>query len=161
MTEGREQESFGYTDALEMLRLVEQDDRLEKIDLRVGRFRVKLDRGPRPAGDLPPVRAQATAEPATEEEPAAVPGEEVAAGELVTASIAGVFYVAPSPGASPFVEVGTRVEVGQTVGIIEVMKLMNTVTATAAGIVDRVLVQDGQLVQFGAPLVALRPADPR
>jgi acetyl-CoA carboxylase biotin carboxyl carrier protein len=74
---------------------------------------------------------------------------------LVTAPMVGTFYQAPSPGADPFVSAGDLVEPGQTVGIVEAMKLMNSVTAECAGRVAEVLVADAQPVEFGQPLVAI------
>jgi acetyl-CoA carboxylase biotin carboxyl carrier protein len=75
--------------------------------------------------------------------------------ELVTAPMVGTFYRAPSPGADPFVEPGDLVEAGQQIGIVEAMKLMNSVTAECTGQVTQVLAQDGQPVEFGQPLVAI------
>jgi acetyl-CoA carboxylase biotin carboxyl carrier protein len=74
---------------------------------------------------------------------------------LVTAPIVGTFYQAPSPGAEPFVRAGDLVEPGQQVGIVEAMKLMNSVTADCAGQVSQVLAGDGEPVEFGQPLVAI------
>ena len=75
----------------------------------------------------------------------------------VVAPLVGVFYVAPSPGANPFVRPGDRVDADQTVAIIEAMKLMNDITAGVAGIVEEILVADGQPVEFGQELVRVRP----
>ncbi len=69
----------------------------------------------------------------------------------------GTFYCAPQPGASPFVEVGQVVEPSTTVCIIEVMKLMNSVSADAHGTVVQILVDDGAQVEAGQPLIALQP----
>ena len=72
------------------------------------------------------------------------------------APLLGTFYRAPKPGAPPFVEVGARVEVDTIVGIIEVMKLMNTVRAGVRGTVAEVLAADGALVEFGETLLRVR-----
>jgi acetyl-CoA carboxylase biotin carboxyl carrier protein len=64
-----------------------------------------------------------------------------------------MFWIAPSPGAPPFVEVGSRVSADDVVGIVEVMKLMNEVTAGIDGVVTAVLVGNGETVEFGQPLV--------
>jgi acetyl-CoA carboxylase biotin carboxyl carrier protein len=74
----------------------------------------------------------------------------------VRAEIVGTFYVSPEPGATPFVEVGTRVEQGQTIGILEAMKLMNPVTAACAGEVAEVLVGDAEPVEFDQTLFRIR-----
>ncbi|SRR5216683_794550 len=85
-------------------------------------------------------------------EPADGAGEDRA---LVTSPMVGTFYRAPSPGADPFVEVGDLVEPGQTVGIVEAMKLMNAIAAECQGLVTQILAEDAQPVEFGQPLVAL------
>ncbi|GAB5534017.1 MAG: acetyl-CoA carboxylase biotin carboxyl carrier protein [Rubricoccaceae bacterium] len=85
---------------------------------------------------------------------AAEPGS--GAGEtLVQAPIVGTFYEAPSPDADPFVKVGDRVEIGQTLCIIEAMKLMNEIQAEAAGTIKQILIQNGQPVEFDQPLFVL------
>ena len=83
---------------------------------------------------------------------------EIAAGMLVVRSpMVGNFYRSPEPGAAPFVETGQRIEAGAVVCIIEVMKLMNSLTADSAGLVRRVLVQDGETVEYGQPLIIIDP----
>jgi len=77
---------------------------------------------------------------------------------IVKSPIVGTFYAAPSPDAEPFVRVGDFVEAGQTVCIIEAMKLMNEIEADISGQVARVLVENGQPVEYGESLFALRPA---
>jgi acetyl-CoA carboxylase biotin carboxyl carrier protein len=90
--------------------------------------------------------------PADAEGPA-VPDDVVA----VPAPLVGTFYVAPSPDADPFVRVGDAVEVGQTLGIVEAMKLMNPIVADEAGVVTEVLVGDAESVEYGQVLMYLRP----
>jgi acetyl-CoA carboxylase biotin carboxyl carrier protein len=75
------------------------------------------------------------------------------------APMVGTFYAAASPGADPFVKIGDRVEVNQVICIVEAMKLMNEVSAKFAGIIERVLVENAQPVEFGQPLFAVRPLD--
>ena len=70
----------------------------------------------------------------------------------------GVFYRSPEPGAPPFVEVGARVEEGATMGLVEVMKMFNGVTAPVGGEVVEVLAANDEFVEFGQPLFRLRPA---
>ena len=67
----------------------------------------------------------------------------------------GTAYLAPEPGARPFVEVGSRVRVGETLLIIEAMKTMNQIPTPRAGTVIQVLIEDGQPVEFGEPLVII------
>ena len=75
----------------------------------------------------------------------------------VTAPVVGVFYRSASPGADPFVEVGQRVSVGQTLCILEAMKLMNEITTDHAGVVARALVENGELVSLGQELFWIDP----
>jgi acetyl-CoA carboxylase biotin carboxyl carrier protein len=70
----------------------------------------------------------------------------------------GTWYAAPRPGAAPFVAVGQAVEADSAIGIIEVMKLMNSIVAGVAGTVVEVLVRDGQFVEFDQALLRVRPA---
>ncbi|MGH3343365.1 MAG: acetyl-CoA carboxylase, partial [Carbonactinosporaceae bacterium] len=80
-------------------------------------------------------------------------------GELVpvTAPVVGVFYRSPEPGAPPFTEVGARVDEGSTLGLIEIMKMFNSVTAGVRGEVVEILVGNGDFVEFGQPLMTVRP----
>ena len=75
----------------------------------------------------------------------------------VEAPMVGVFYAAPSPGADPFVSVGSTVHVGDTLCIIEAMKLMNEVVAEADGTIAEICVQDGDLVEFGSCIMRIVP----
>ena len=75
----------------------------------------------------------------------------------VEAPMVGVFYAAPSPGADPFVSVGSTVHVGDTLCIIEAMKLMNEVVAEADGTIAEICVQDGDLVEFGSCIIKIVP----
>jgi acetyl-CoA carboxylase biotin carboxyl carrier protein len=67
----------------------------------------------------------------------------------------GTYYAAPSPGDAPFVQIGDEVEVGQAIGIIEAMKIMNEIIADRSGIVLEVLVENAQPVEYGSPLLRL------
>ena len=97
---------------------------------------------PAPAPAAP---AAAPAAPAAAAEPAVT-------GTPVTSPMVGTFYRAPNPGAEPFVKVGDRVEVGQTLGIIEAMKLLNEIEAETAGVIKEICVENAQPVEFGQPL---------
>ena len=86
----------------------------------------------------------------------AVPVSPVEAeGHQVKSPMVGTFYRAASPGAKPFVEVGDTVQVGDTLCIIEAMKLMNEIESDKAGVVKQVLAENGQPVEFGQPLVVI------
>jgi acetyl-CoA carboxylase biotin carboxyl carrier protein len=81
--------------------------------------------------------------------------EPVPDGEVVAAPLVGTFYRAPAPGAEPFVQVGSTIQAGQTLGIVEAMKLMNPIVGQVSGRVAEVLVQDGEPVQFDQHLFRL------
>ena len=74
----------------------------------------------------------------------------------VTSPIVGTAYLAPEPGAKKFVEVGQKVKKGQTIMIIEAMKTMNHVPSTQDGVVSKILVKDGEPVEFGQPLISVK-----
>ena len=76
----------------------------------------------------------------------------------ITAPMVGTFYRAPAPGEAPFIEVGHRIDVGQTVCILEAMKLMNELEAEVSGEVVEILVDNGTPVEFGQVLMRVRPA---
>jgi acetyl-CoA carboxylase biotin carboxyl carrier protein len=100
----------------------------------------------------PPAATAVAAEPAAT---AVLPAEPLSPGTVVTAPIIGVFYRSPTPGASPFVEPGAIVSADTTIGIIEVMKLMNPVSAGNAGILKEFLVADNAQIEFGQPLAVI------
>ena len=77
-------------------------------------------------------------------------------GTNVTSPIVGTAYLAPEPGAKKFVEVGQKVKKGQTIMIVEAMKTMNHVVSTQEGTVNKILVKDGEPVEFGQPLISVK-----
>lgn len=93
---------------------------------------------------------QAAAAPAAEEKASDVP-----AGHQVTSPMVGTFYRAPNPTAKPFVDVGSSVTAGDTLCIIEAMKMMNQIEADKSGVVKAVLVDNGEPVEFGQPLFVI------
>lgn len=120
---------------------------IERKDLRirVARGAIPVAAAPAPAARAPQGAAGAAAGPAeTKDNPGSV-----------TSPMVGTAYRSPEPGAAPFVEIGTSVSVGQTIMIIEAMKTMNHIPAPHAGKVTAVLVDDGQPVEFGEPLVII------
>ena len=104
--------------------------------------RITIRRAPVPAAPPPPQGEAGEAE-----------GEV----ELVRSPVVGTFWRRPAPGEDPFVEVGDRVQPGQVLCIVEAMKVMNEVRADRAGLIEEVLVEDGQPVEYGQPLFRLRP----
>ena len=80
---------------------------------------------------------------------------------LVKSPIVGTFYGSPSPGAEPFVKIGGYVDTGQTLCIVEAMKLMNEIESDISGEVLRIFVENGQPVEYGQPLFGIRPSRKR
>ena len=147
----------GVVEAVRALVEIMERGGLTKLDLTHGDLSVRLrsDGSHRPAmsaDGLPPVPAMSGA---PEEQPETNLPAAVEGGYAITSPMVGTFYNAPSPGARPFVEVGDRVEVGQTVGIVEAMKIMNEIAAERAGVVAAILIENGQPVEYGSPLIRL------
>ncbi len=94
-------------------------------------------------------------QPVTATQSAAQPPANV---QRITAPLVGVFYTAASPGAEPFVKAGDRVTVGQVVCIIEAMKLMNEITSDYAGVVTRIIPENGELVSLGEDMIWIEPS---
>lgn len=134
------------------LEITEGDDRV-KIVNRVGAAPVAAAA---PAVIATPVVASAApaAAPAVAAEPAAAP---VAAEDTrtINSPMVGTFYRAPSPGAKPFADVGQKVKAGDTVCIIEAMKLLNEIETEYDGVIREILVENGQPVEFGQPLFVI------
>lgn len=84
--------------------------------------------------------------------------EEPPPGYVIKAPLVGTFFRRPSPDEAPYVEVGTRVETGNTLCLIEAMKVMNEVRAERAGSVKEILIEDGKPVEYGQPLMVIEPS---
>ncbi|MGN6665382.1 MAG: acetyl-CoA carboxylase biotin carboxyl carrier protein [Trinickia sp.] len=104
-----------------------------------------------------PASAPAAVGGALEQAPATAAGAPAAAvqGHVVTSPMVGTFYRSPSPGAAAFVQVGDTVNEGQTLCIIEAMKLLNEIEADKAGVVKEILTENGQAVEYGQPLFVI------
>jgi len=100
-----------------------------------------------------PAAASAAAPPPAAHAPEAAPAQ--VRGDAVKSPMVGTVYLQPEPGAEPFIKVGDTVAAGQTLMIIEAMKTMNPIPAPKAGKIAAILVEDGQPVEFGEPLVAI------
>ena len=136
-----------------------QESGIAELEITEGEEKVKIVKGG--AVSLMTTAAPAAAPApaaALEAKPAATPTAEPPAGQeghVVKAPMVGTFYRSPSPDAKPFVEVGQSVKEGDTICIIEAMKLMNEIEADASGVVKAVLVENGQPVEYGQPLFIL------
>jgi acetyl-CoA carboxylase biotin carboxyl carrier protein len=136
----------------ELSRLLEEN-RLTEIEVQRGDQRVRVSRGGSGYIAAPAVHhAPAAAAPAPA---AAKPADAAKHPGAITSPMVGTAYRAPEPGAKPFVDVGTKVSAGQTILIIEAMKTMNAIPAPRAGTVTQIVVDDGQPVEFGEPLVII------
>jgi acetyl-CoA carboxylase biotin carboxyl carrier protein len=153
----------------QLLRFMSEHN-LEEFEYSRGDLRIRLKKpgvaavvaaAPRPAAEIIVPGAVAASPPQITEASAEA---EFRGGEdlfLVKSPIVGTYYSAPSPGAEPFVKVGSYVESGQTLCIVEAMKLMNEIESEASGEVLRIFAENGQPVEYGQPLFGIRPSRKR
>ncbi|MBK51120.1 MAG: acetyl-CoA carboxylase, biotin carboxyl carrier protein [Gammaproteobacteria bacterium] len=141
-----------------LIELLETSD-IAEIEIKEGEEAVRISRSPSVAStvvvpDAPAVAASATtpAAPAPAEEKS-IP--KATSGHVVSSPMVGTFYRSPSPSSPPFVEVGTHIKAGDVVCIVEAMKMMNQIEAEKAGIIEAILVKDGEPVEFDQPLVTI------
>ncbi|MDE2051797.1 MAG: acetyl-CoA carboxylase biotin carboxyl carrier protein [Gammaproteobacteria bacterium] len=154
-------------DVAEITRLLEESS-FDEMTLELDGLKLTMRRigAAAPAGaSMPEVQKPTAAPPEDEPAPSAVPAQlqagsaaTAAATQDIPAPLLGTFYRAPKPGAPPFVEVGSAVEQDTIIGIIEVMKLMNTVRAGMRGKVADILAKDGALVEYGETLMRVSKA---
>ena len=174
-------QNLSYQELLQLVELIKSSSQFREFRFRSGDIELELRRGspdsdsdcaaaaPRAADPLPmqrgveptgavdskgrAPRASSGAHPP----PTAV--QAIPEGATVIRSpMVGTFYRAPEPGATPFVEVGSSVDATNTVCIIEVMKLMNSIPAGCSGVVSRILAEDGDAVEYGQDLIVITPA---
>ena len=144
-----------------LIELVESSG-IAELEIEEGEERVRITRAVASSPSASTVVLPANLPAATAALVAAAPASGAAPppvlepeGHQVRSPMVGTFYRAASPGAKPFVEVGDTVQVGDTLCIIEAMKLMNEIESDKAGVVKQVLVENGQPVEFGQPLVVI------
>jgi acetyl-CoA carboxylase biotin carboxyl carrier protein len=137
------------------------DNELTEIEVADGDRRIKVKREPAAVIGAAPAAPIAQAAPAltappihAKEDLGAAPSEEVS-GTTVKSPMVGTAYLSPEPSANPFVEVGAAVKAGDTLLIVEAMKVMNPITAPEGGVVKKILIADGQPVEFDQPLVII------
>ena len=137
-----------------------QESGIAELEITEGEEKVKIVKGgsvtvmPGPAAAAAPPAERASA-PSPAAAPATPEPQAAPEGHVGKAPMVGTFYRSPSPDAKVFVEVGQAVKEGDTVCIIEAMKLMNEIEADAAGVVKAILVENGQPVEYGQPLLVL------
>jgi acetyl-CoA carboxylase biotin carboxyl carrier protein len=142
------------------LALLLDETSLTEIEIERAGLRVRVARNVSIAAALPPALAPMALAAAPMAASAAAPGGAPATDfathpGVVPSPMVGTAYWAPEPGAKPFIEVGAKVSAGQTLLIIEAMKTMNQIPSPRAGTVTQILVEDGQPVEFGEPLVII------
>ncbi|MEP6657527.1 MAG: acetyl-CoA carboxylase biotin carboxyl carrier protein [Betaproteobacteria bacterium] len=141
-----------------LIELVETSG-IGELEIQEGEERVRITRAAAPA--LPAVTTHVTGTPSAGGAPAGLPVDALPLaapepeGHILKSPMVGTFYRAATPGAKAFVDVGDAVEAGDTLCIIEAMKLMNEIEADASGIVKEILVENGQPVEFGQPLILI------
>ena len=134
---------------------------LTEIEVEDGERRIKVQRFPRYSGfvgnefpsapaSTPAAQASAPTTPNT-----AAPAEGEVAGNAVKSPMVGTAFLSPEPGAAAFIEVGKSVKAGDTLLIVEAMKVMNPITAPSAGTIKKIMVSDAQPVEFDQPLVII------
>ena len=147
-----------------LIDLVEESG-IAELEITEGEEKVRIVRGgaggkevvvlsPPTLAANPPV-IQAAAVPAQAPAPAQEEAAPVLEGHIVKAPMVGTFYRAGAPGAKPFVEVGDSVKAGQPICIIEAMKLMNEIEADKDGVIKAIMVENGQPVEYGEPLMMI------
>ncbi|MBR9875079.1 acetyl-CoA carboxylase biotin carboxyl carrier protein [Vibrio sp. J1-1] len=144
-----------------LIELVEESG-IAELEISEGEESVRISRHGAAAAPAPvhyaaaPVAAPAPAAAPVAEAPAAeAPAAAVPAGHQVLSPMVGTFYRSPSPDAKSFIEVGQKVNAGDTLCIVEAMKMMNQIEADKSGVVTAILVEDGQPVEFDQPLVVI------
>lgn len=140
-----------------------QESGIAELEVTEGEEKVRIARVGQGGGYMPApqhamVHMPAPAAPALAAPAAAAPAEEQLEGHVVKSPMVGTFYRSPSPGAKVFVEVGDTVSPGDTLCIIEAMKLMNEVQSEVSGRITEIKVENGQAVEYGQELFLVAPA---
>ncbi len=148
-----------------ILELISESD-VNEVSLEEGDFKIKVKKQgevqqvsyTQPAAPQPVAQPNAPAQPQQKPAPAegTESGENQPEGETVTSPIVGTFYVSPSPDSDPFIKVGDKVSKGDTLCIVEAMKIMNEIEAEFGGTVQKILVDDAQPVEFEQPLFIIK-----
>lgn len=138
-----------------LIELLEESN-INEIEIKEGEESVRISRGG-PAAPAAPLAAAPAAVPApvAAPAPAAAAPEPAHTGHVVSSPMVGTFYRSPSPSSPSFVEVGQSVNAGDVVCIVEAMKMMNQIEADKAGVIEAILVENGQPVEFDQPLVTI------
>jgi len=138
-----------------------EESAISEIEIKEGEESVRISRANTapvyaapPAPELPAAAAAPPMAPPAASVPPAAPAAELEVdGTVVNSPMVGTYYASPSPGAPPFVKVGQSIKPGDTICIVEAMKILNQIEAEVGGVVKKLLVEDGQPVEFGEPLM--------
>jgi len=136
-----------------LMELLEESG-MSEIEIKEGEESVKISRYgnfPAPSQSFVQQQGPASLPPVTSTQ--VIANESSTIGQPLTSPMVGTYYSAPSPTAKPFVTVGQQVKQGDTIGIVEAMKIMNQIEAEQSGTVLQILVKDGEAVEFGQPLI--------
>ncbi len=149
-----------YKEINKLIQLMEEK-KLSQFELEIEGLKIKINRNPSP---LPPSESiPVSSEPSELVEDESVQPQEAESERgknnlsLITSPMVGTFYRAPDPSSSPFVEIGDPVKKNQTLCIIEAMKLMNEIEAEVDGILEKIFVENGNPVEYGQKLFAIKP----
>jgi len=142
-----------------LIELLEESD-IGELEIKEGEESVRISRN----GNFMPAPQYATAPaaaPVVAATPAAAPAaaaeekKEALSGHIIKSPMVGTYYSAPSPGSPAFVQVGQHVKPGDVICIVEAMKMMNQIEADKAGVVEAILVEDGEPLEFDQPLITI------
>jgi acetyl-CoA carboxylase biotin carboxyl carrier protein len=140
-----------------LIELLEESD-IGEIEIKEGEESVRISRGGKNVAAYPPQYAPAPLAPAAPA-PAADTSEadvsEALSGHIIKSPMVGTFYRSPSPSSPSFIEIGKHVKAGDVICIVEAMKMMNQIEADKTGIIEAILVEDGEPVEFDQPLVTI------
>ncbi|MBR6069724.1 MAG: acetyl-CoA carboxylase biotin carboxyl carrier protein [Ruminococcus sp.] len=154
-------EIFGMTDldTISSLADIINDKELSEITITEGGRTITIKGKkcvPAPVMGMPPMPPMGAGAPAPAQEAPSPAKDEANGGNIVKAPIVGTYYRSPSPDKPPFVKIGDKVKKGDVIMIIESMKLMNEVQSEFDGVVERILVTDGQAVEFDQPIMIIK-----
>ncbi|MAM71636.1 MAG: acetyl-CoA carboxylase, biotin carboxyl carrier protein [Gammaproteobacteria bacterium] len=140
-----------------LIELLEESG-INEIEIKEGEEAVRISRGSSVqsyAPPPPPMPAAPAAAPAPAASEAGAGASDTHKGHPVKSPMVGTFYRSPSPSSPPFVEVGQQVKAGDVICIVEAMKMMNQIEASKAGVIEAILVEDGEPVEYDQPLVSI------
>jgi acetyl-CoA carboxylase biotin carboxyl carrier protein len=134
-----------------LIEIIEESE-IAELEIKEGEECIRISRYSAPPAQVTYATAPAAPAPAPAAVSAAAPAEEKITGHVVKSPMVGTFYRSASPGSKPFTDIGQSVQVGDTLCIIEAMKILNQIEADKSGVVTKILVDNAQPVEYGQPL---------